>query len=212
MTINNMAKTDNKLKYVVGVDGKIRVVDANRIPPPEVLQRVSQELSYLKKYLDRESKAGSQDKDYLEIRSKYERVTGSSFSAEQIDELFNYSNKEIRKRYDLPVIKEPRKLIKNETNDAASSIYELEIEKSRKKIRILLDAVYNGRADIEFLYRKGTQLRKKLEDKALGFMSDPNQKDLRRFFLFAEQLHDNRVRTQHSQNREEIYHLRELMS
>ena len=80
------------------------------------------------------------------------------------------------------------------------------IDKTIICMRILFNAVYAGRANIDFLYRKGMELKGRLEAQAgdLEKMSDSNS--LMEAFEFIDGLHDSGARSYHGKSREQIYH------
>lgn len=81
-----------------------------------------------------------------------------------------------------------------------------EIKKSATQLRILFNATYSGRADVDFLYKKGFELKEQLERAVNDFWELDNFVDLKDTLEFIGELHDEETRTYHQKNKEQIYY------
>lgn len=87
------------------------------------------------------------------------------------------------------------------------------VEGVRTKMKILFDAAYNGRINLESLYKKGKEIKEDLYKKnfLLNLLRVANNEILDDAFGFIEELHDSSSRKHNSENKGEIYyHLRRL--
>lgn len=90
------------------------------------------------------------------------------------------------------------------TNDENTAI-----KKALIQMNILFRAAYEGHCDTDFLYRKGTEIREKLEERVEDFWTEgkhSNLEDLKDAFEFIYQLHDAETRDYTKRHKEEVYY------
>ena len=87
-----------------------------------------------------------------------------------------------------------------------SSQRDQSIKKTAIQLRILFNATYSGRADVDFLYKKGLEIKERLENAVDDFWGLDNLVDLKDALEFIDGLHDEETRMYNQRNKEQIYY------